>query len=123
VFGITGPSDDARLEPVLCGRAEIAVTPFEEGRKQPTISLVTPAKAGAHGWMGAGRSLPSGGPGAGPGGRDDKKDAPQSPDPLDREPKVNERRGWRRLRGPVGSLLLHLLPLLLLMDWQTPPPA
>jgi protein TonB len=55
--------------------------------------------------------------------RDDKKDAPRSPDPLDREPKVNERRGWRRLRGPIGSLLLHLLPLLLLMDWQMSPPA
>ena len=28
-----------------------------------------------------------------------------------------------RLRGPVGSLLLHLLPLLLLINWQMPPPA
>jgi periplasmic protein TonB len=110
VLRITGSSDNARLEPVLCGHPEIAETPFEEGRKQPTMSLVTPAKAGAHGWMGPGLR------------RDDKKEAPRSPDPLDREPKVNERRRWRRLRGPAGSLLLHLLPLLLLIDWQIPPP-
>jgi TonB family protein len=30
---------------------------------------------------------------------------------------------WVRLRGPVGSLLLHLLPLLLLIDWPMSPPA
>ena len=28
-----------------------------------------------------------------------------------------------RLRGPVGSLVLHLLPLLLLIDWPISPPA
>ena len=28
-----------------------------------------------------------------------------------------------RLRGPVGSLVLHLLPLLLLIDWPMSPPA
>jgi TonB family protein len=28
-----------------------------------------------------------------------------------------------RLRGPAGSLLLHLLPLLLLIDWPMSPPA
>ena len=33
------------------------------------------------------------------------------------------RRWWARLRGPVGSLLLHLLPLLLLINWQISPPA
>ena len=33
------------------------------------------------------------------------------------------RRWWVRLRGPVGSLLLHLLPLLLLINWQISPPA
>ena len=32
-------------------------------------------------------------------------------------------RWWVRLRGPVGSLLLHLLPLLLLINWQISPPA
>jgi TonB family protein len=30
---------------------------------------------------------------------------------------------WSRLRGPIGSLLLHLLPLLLLIDWQMSRPA
>jgi periplasmic protein TonB len=28
-----------------------------------------------------------------------------------------------RLRGPIGSLILHLLPLLLLIDWPMSPPA
>jgi len=28
-----------------------------------------------------------------------------------------------RVRGPVGSLVLHLLPLLLLINWQMSPPA
>ena len=31
--------------------------------------------------------------------------------------------GGGRLRGPVGSLVLHLLPLLLLIDWPMSPPA
>ena len=30
---------------------------------------------------------------------------------------------WVRVRGPVGSLVLHLLPLLLLINWQMSPPA
>jgi len=30
---------------------------------------------------------------------------------------------WVRWRGPAGSLLLHLLPLLLLIDWPMSPPA
>jgi TonB family protein len=33
-----------------------------------------------------------------------------------------DQRWWVRLRGPVGSLLLHLLPLLLLINWQMSPP-
>jgi TonB family protein len=37
--------------------------------------------------------------------------------------RVIEAGRWPRLRGPVGSLLLHLLPLLLLIDWQFSPPA
>jgi TonB family protein len=119
VFRITGSSDDARLEPVLCGHPEIAETPLDEGREEPTIARVAPAEAGTHGWMGAGRSLSSGPPAAAAGGRDD---GPRPPDADARNLPVTERR-WSRLRGPVGSLLLHLLPLLLLMDWQIPPPA
>jgi TonB family protein len=36
---------------------------------------------------------------------------------------ADKRRWWVRLRGPVGSLLLHLVPLLLLINWQMSPPA
>ena len=32
-------------------------------------------------------------------------------------------RWWSRLRGPVGSFVLHLLPLLLLIDWPMSQPA
>jgi TonB family protein len=38
-------------------------------------------------------------------------------------PRENDERWWVRLRGPAGSLLLHLLPLLLLIDWPMSPPA
>ena len=34
-----------------------------------------------------------------------------------------EQRSWNRLRGPIGSFILHLLPLLLLIDWPMAPPA
>ncbi len=34
-----------------------------------------------------------------------------------------ERSRWVRLRGPVGSLVLHLLPLLLLIEWPMPRPG
>jgi TonB family protein len=37
-------------------------------------------------------------------------------------PGTEDRRNWRRLGGPVGSLLLHLLPLLLLINWRISPP-
>jgi TonB family protein len=33
-----------------------------------------------------------------------------------------EKSGWARTRGPIGSLVLHLLPLLLLIDWRLAPP-
>ena len=115
MFRITGSSDDARREPAF----GLTVACSEGDRYEPTIGLVTPAEAGAHGWMAPGRSLSSGRPGAGAGGRDD---GPRPPDPDARNLPIGERR-WGRLRGPVGSLLLHLLPLLLLMDWQMSPPA
>jgi TonB family protein len=91
VFGFTEPPDEDRREPVL------GVTYADiEGRKEgPPSILVTPAEAGAYGWMGPGLR------------RDDRK----------------EERWWVRLRGPLGSLLLHLLPLLLLINWQMSPPA
>ena len=115
MFRITGSSDDARREPAF----GLTVACSEGDRYEPTIGLVTPVEAGAHGSMNPGRSLSSGRPAAGPGGRDD---GPRPPDPDARNLAIGERR-WSRLRGPVGSLLLHLLPLLLLMDWQMSPPA
>jgi TonB family protein len=36
---------------------------------------------------------------------------------------ARKERWWTRLRGPIGSLVLHLLPLLLLIDWPMSPPA
>lgn len=41
---------------------------------------------------------------------------------AEREPPVGSRLRARPF-GPVGSLLLHLLPLLLLLDWPMQPPA
>ncbi len=55
--------------------------------------------------------------------REDRNDALRSPDPGEREKQADRSRWWVRLRGPVGSLLLHLVPLLLLIDWQFSPPA
>jgi TonB family protein len=53
---------------------------------------------------------------------------PAPPDALpatplpEREPPVGSRQPARPF-GPVGSLILHLLPLLLLIDWPLRPPA
>jgi TonB family protein len=62
--------------------------------------LVAPAEANARGLMGPGFR------------RDDERTLP-----------VKQQQRWSRLRGPVGSLILHLLPLLLLIDWPMSPPA
>jgi TonB family protein len=66
-----------------------------DGQPEPRIRFVTPAEAVADECMGPGFR------------RDDR----------------NENRWWARLRGPIGSLVLHLLPLLLLIDWSISPPA
>ena len=56
--------------------------------------------------------------------RSDGSDARQLPEPLERAPTADDPKGWWvRLRGPIGSLVLHLLPLLLLIDWPMSPPA
>jgi TonB family protein len=47
--------------------------------------------------------------------------APASP-PPERAPPVGSRQHTRPF-GPLGSLVLHLLPLLLLLDWPLRPPA
>jgi TonB family protein len=102
---VFGGTDEDRLEPVLGP----AIAPIAESWREPIFS-VTPAEAGAHGSMG-------------PGLRREDNDAPQPPTPLEREPQAYRPRWWVRLRGPVGSLVLHLLPLLLLIDWPMSPPA
>lgn len=47
---------------------------------------------------------------------EDAGGAPRSREVFDRPRPVDEG-WWGRLRGPLGSLLVHLLPLLLLIDW------
>lgn len=95
MFRISGPSDKARLEPVLGLDQGVEVVPSEDDGDDPAIGFATPAQAGAHGWMGPGLRREDG----------------------------SEQGWWNRLRGPVGSLVLHLLPLLLLIEWPMAPPA
>jgi TonB family protein len=100
-------TDEDRLEPVLGP----GVPPIAESGKEPALFFTSPAEAGAHGSMGPGLR------------RDEKNDAPRPPEPLERERPVERSRWWSRLRGPAGSLILHLLPLLLLIHWPMSPPA
>ncbi len=94
----------------------LALAPVAEGPQEPTISLVTPVKAGAYGSMGPGLRRDD-------GNRVDRNDELRPPEPLERVQQSDRPRWWSRLRGPVGSLVLHLLPLLLLIDWQISRPA
>jgi TonB family protein len=100
VLRFPGPPDEARLEPVL-GAVPGDTVVCHEDRQDPLINSVTPETVGAHGWMGPGLRW----------------------DDDQRDPTIGDQKGWRRLRGPVGSLVLHLLPLLLLINWQMSPPA
>ena len=102
-----GTTDDERLEPVL----GITVERTVEAQREPALFSTSPAEAGAHGSMGPGLH------------REDGNDALRSPEPLEREPQADRPRWWVRLRGPVGSLVLHLLPLLLLIHWPISPPT
>ena len=106
MFGFTGPPDEARREPFLVAgaRPPSAVALVAE-------PLVAPAQAGAYGWVDPGHR------------RDDEKDVLRAPASSERKPEARQERWWVRLRGPAGSLVLHLLPLLLLIDYQMSPPA
>jgi TonB family protein len=104
VFDVT---HEERLEPVLGP----AVARAADREREPTLPFVTPAEAGAHGSMGPGLR------------RDDMNDALRRLEPLERVQQADRPRWRSRLRGPAGSLLLHLLPLLLLIDWPMSPPA
>jgi TonB family protein len=140
VFRIT---DEERLEPVL-GLAAAAVA--ESGR-EPEIGLVAPAEKplgisgvrpsrrplrplGIRNFLYAIRGFPPAEArlqGASRSTHD--RDAAlrlTSGLPEDRgQPNLphQEKRGWARWRGPIGSLVLHLLPLLLLVDLGVAPPA
>jgi len=109
---VLGTIDDERLEPVL----GITVGRTADAKREPALFPLTPAEAGAHGSMGPGWSLSSGRPEGGSVGRGDDS-ALRSPEPLEREQQVDKPSWWPRLRGPIGSLVLHLLPLLLLIHW------
>ncbi|MGC2203300.1 MAG: hypothetical protein WA633_24560, partial [Stellaceae bacterium] len=113
-----GNADEERLEPSLGP----AMASAADSGQEPTL-FFTPAEAGAHGSMGPGWSLSSGRPEGGPVGRDDTEDALRPPEPFEREQQAERSHWWSRLRGPLGSLVLHLLPLLLLIDWPMSPPA
>jgi TonB family protein len=104
---VFGNSDDERLEPVL----GITIEGPAEAKREPALFFASPAEAGAHGSMGPGLR------------RDDDNGALRPPEPLERERQVERPRWSSRLRGPVGSLILHLLPLLLLIHWPMSPPA
>jgi TonB family protein len=105
-------TDEDRLEPLL-GPALAAAA---EDEQEPTISFVTPAEAGAYGPMGPGLRRDD-------RNRVDRNDVLRLPEPSERGQQVERSRWWIRVRGPVGSLVLHLLPLLLLIDWPMSPPA
>ena len=112
MFGLTEPSDEKRLEPVL------SPVPTSATKSKPEpILCVTPADTAAHRLTDPGRSRASHHAEAGPEARDDGENGPQSPDRSERAPPAEQQRWWVRLRGPITSLVLHLLPLLLLIDW------
>jgi protein TonB len=96
VFRIDAPIDEARIEPL------VAPAP---GAIPPRLSLLEAAPDDRREPV-LGRPPPSSEPGA----------------PADRErPAGSAQR--RRPLGPIGSLILHLLPLLLLVNWPRHPPA
>jgi TonB family protein len=113
-------TDDDRLEPVL---GPTVARDAENGR-EPTLFFVTPEE----GHSGAGAETAS------PeskntdrtkleiGGVHGFQAWPSRPSRND-HPRGENERWWVRLRGPVGSLILHLLPLLLLIDWPMSPSA
>lgn len=147
VFGIAGPPDRARPEPVLgCAPGETGA-PTEEGRRDPAYLDIP---AGGSGLRPARRQAPPDadppqdgpplavipvwpeGPGAEPaytGSSPSSIDqcswvpGSRASPALRHDSPLRLRRSWGRLRGPIGSLALHLLVLVLLIDWPAPPRA
>jgi periplasmic protein TonB len=98
VFRIDAQTEEARSEPLLLLRPELA---------PPRLSPVPAA-----GFTAADKPEPVRLRGPLPG----------SEEPEDGEqPIASQQRRWRF--GPVASLILHLLPLLLLLSWPMHPPA
>jgi periplasmic protein TonB len=101
VFRIDAPIDDGRSEPLL------APTPGQAGRRPllswspPPLAADVPAEGRREPGIPSASAVPVG-----------------SPPFPEREPPVGSA-SRRRPFGPIGSLLLHLLPLLLLLDWST----
>jgi TonB family protein len=110
VFRFTASPDSLHLEPVI----GLEMEPVAENERNPPIGLVAHPKErwGAPRTHDRDAALLC----------DDGNDALRSPGPFERPTEVKER-GWGRLRGPIVSFLLHILPLLLLIDWSTSPPA
>jgi TonB family protein len=104
---VFGTIDDERLEPVL----GIAVERTAEAKREPALFFPSPAEAGAHGSMGPRLR------------REDNNNALQPPAPFEQKQQTDTPGWWSRLRGPAGSMILHLLPLLLLINWPISPPA
>ncbi|MBO0739702.1 MAG: hypothetical protein J2P48_24710, partial [Alphaproteobacteria bacterium] len=141
MFGITGPPDEHRREPVL-GRGiarpgQELLTNLVPGRPSGVPSAGRPQsgrakRAAADGFrkaLNAVKIIPPArrrGVSRTPHERDaalcweDPGDAPRSRGVFGR-PREVEEGWWERLRGPLGSVLVHLLPLLLLIDWRMAP--
>ena len=113
-------TDEDRLEPVLGP----AVAPGAESGREPTISFVTPEQghSGARAQPASLESKNTDRTNLETGGVHGFRAWPSGPSRNDQPPGQNER-WWVRLRGPLGSLVLHLLPLLLLIDWPMSQPA
>jgi TonB family protein len=102
VFRIDAPTDEARCEPRLEIEGEAAPHRLRWQPPEPALNE-TPADA-AETKERLRRPLPG-----------------SSPPPTDETPISSPQRSWRA--GPIASLVLHLLPLLLLLDWPMRPPA
>jgi TonB family protein len=99
MFRVGDPIDEARSEPRFAPRS--AAAPWSVG------GWVSGPFAGE---VAAARREPAG-PNAWPASA-----------PPERAPPIGSRQRTRPL-GPLGSLVLHLLPVLLLLDWPLRPPA
>jgi TonB family protein len=112
-------TDRHRLEPVLGP----AVGPAADSGPEPTISLVTPKErhSGARVQPASPESKITDLASLETGGDYGFRAWPLGPSRNDHSAAENGRLG--RLRGPLGSLVLHLLPLLLLIDWPMSQPA